>query len=304
MATANDVLSRAAKEIGYSRWTDPKQGTIYGRWYADLMNSPYFGTNGVPYCAMFVSYILAAVKQTCPGFPSAGCTTAMRVARSKGAVLSNKKDARPGDIVLFDWDGSGDADHVGFVELNKGSYIQTIEGNTSSGSSGSQSNGGGVYRRTRFWSTVIAVIRPPYSGAVATPSKPSNTGTVAPASKLKIDGWIGSTSMKAWQRQLNCAIVDGFISGQYSGNKKYLPNITAIEWGDGGSTFVINLQKFLKRKGYSVSVDGYFGPNTVLALQKWMTDYLGYRKHGHDSIFGINTAANVQNAINSGAFKS
>lgn len=48
-----NVLQVAAKELGYSRWNDPKNGTKYGRWYAELTHSPYFGSNGVPYCAMF-----------------------------------------------------------------------------------------------------------------------------------------------------------------------------------------------------------------------------------------------------------
>ena len=43
MATPNDVLNIAAKEVGYSRWTDPQPGTKYGRWYAELTKSPYFG---------------------------------------------------------------------------------------------------------------------------------------------------------------------------------------------------------------------------------------------------------------------
>nr|MCW1079565.1 CHAP domain-containing protein [Streptococcus anginosus] len=78
--------------------------------------------------------------------------------------LVSAANAQAGDLVCFDWDGDGVADHVGFVERNYGSYYQTIEGNTSSGASGSQSNGGGVYRRTRNLGSVIAVIRPEYTG--------------------------------------------------------------------------------------------------------------------------------------------
>lgn len=165
MATVNKTLKAAAAEIGYNRWNDPNPGTKYGRWYAEITRTPYFGQSGVPYCAMFVSWVLNQVGQACAGFPTASCTQAVNGARKAGRILSSKYDARAGDIVIFDWDpskGNG-VDHVGFVELNKGSYIQTIEGNTSSGNSGSQSNGGGVYRRTRNWSTVAYIIRPLYS---------------------------------------------------------------------------------------------------------------------------------------------
>lgn len=58
------------------------------------------------------------------------------------------------DHVTYDFGESGGPfDHVGMVEkvlrLGPVMIIRTIEGNTSSGDSGSQSNGGGLYRRTR-----------------------------------------------------------------------------------------------------------------------------------------------------------
>lgn len=165
MATANDILRVAAAEIGYSRWNDPLNGTKYGRWYAQKTNSSYFGTNGVPYCAMFVSWVFDQCGQTMPGLPSASCSVIRNATRGTRYQVSNIRDAKAGDVVLFDWDpaGGNGPDHVGIVEKNCGSYLQTIEGNTSSGNSGSQSNGGGVYRRTRAWSTVYMIIRPDYS---------------------------------------------------------------------------------------------------------------------------------------------
>lgn len=167
MATPTDVLRVAAGEIGYSRWDDPAEGTRYGRWFAEHTGSSYYGQNGVPYCAMFVSWVFDRAGQPMPGLPTASCSVI--VSNNRGTSRSvSIRDAEPGDVILFDWNPSaGDgADHVGIVEKNCGSYVQTIEGNTSSGSSGSQSNGGGVYRRTRDWSTVYAVYRPEYSGEV------------------------------------------------------------------------------------------------------------------------------------------
>ena len=210
--------------------------------------------------------------------------------------------AQPGDVILFDWGGDGVCDHVGVVEKNFGSYVQTIEGNTSSGSSGSQSNGGGVYRRTRAWSTVKAVVRPNYgsSSGTTTTTKPS-TSTSA---RLKVDGYIGKNSTTEWQTQLGCDIIDGVISGQNSANKEYLYRLTSITWeGTGQSGFVKKLQQFLVNKGYSIKVDGFLGPKTVVALQQFLRDYCGYVKHGIDGYLGPNTAANVQNALNAGYFK-
>lgn len=297
--TAADVLSIARGEIGYSRWTDPQTGTKYGRWYAQDHGS-YYGTNGVPYCAMFVSWVFAQAGAKCAGLPEAYCPYILNDARSAGAVLSNKQNAQAGDVVLFDWGGDGVCDHVGIVEKNYGSYIQTIEGNTSAGSSGSQSNGGGVYRRTRSWGTVKAVVRPSYGAATQTPSTPST-----PSTRLEVDGYVGKNSVTEWQKQLGCSIVDGVISGQAPENKPYLKNITSITYeDDGGSDMIAALQRFLVNKGYSISVDRYAGPKTVTALQKWMRDYCGYKRHGIDGYFGPNTAANVQNALNAGYFKN
>lgn len=299
--TASDVLAKARTQIGYSRWTDPEQGTIYGRWYAKDHGS-YYGTNGVPYCAMFVSWVFAQVGATCAGLPEAYCPYILNKAKSAGKVRSNKKDAQPGDVVLFDWGGDGVCDHVGIVEKNYGSYIQTIEGNTSSGSSGSQSNGGGVYRRTRAWSSVKAVVRPNYGSAStggSTTSKPS-TGT---STRLKVDSYIGKDSTKEWQRQLGTP-VDGVISGQVSSNKKYLERLTSINWDATSSQMVMALQKKLNAYGnYGLVVDGYLGYKTVIALQKWLRSFCGYVRHAIDGYLGPDTAANIQNALNAGYFK-
>lgn len=163
MASANKVLSIAAGEVGYSRWDDPQAGTKYGRAFAEKVGNSYYGNSGVPYCCMFVWWVLDQSGMTVPGMPTASCT-ALRNACASAGMIVPKMSAQPGDIVIFDWPGSNDGanDHVGFVELNRSTYIQTIEGNTSNGASGSQGNGGCVARRTRDWSVVQDVIRPAY----------------------------------------------------------------------------------------------------------------------------------------------
>ena len=164
MATASDVLRIAAGEIGYVALQDPEAGSKYGRFYAKDHGSYFAGpSTSVPWCAMFVSWVFAQAGQSMPGLPTASCSVI--VANNRGTSRSKStSQAKPGDVVLFDWDpaGGNGADHAGIVESNHGSYLTTIEGNTSSGSSGSQSNGGGVWRRTRAYSTVYAIYRPVY----------------------------------------------------------------------------------------------------------------------------------------------
>lgn len=255
MATAERVLAIAAGEVGYSRWTDELSGTRYGRWYAALTNSPYFGTNGVPYCAMFVAWVLAQAGQSCPGMPTASCGTALSGARKAGIVRSSKKSAKPGDLVIFDWSGRCSAtNHIGFVEKNCGSYIQTIEGNTSSGSSGSQGNGGGVYRRTRSWGVVTAVIAVPYAGQASSGS-----------SALDVDGYWGSATTRRLQDVLGAPYRDGMVSRQNPVHRSRMPACTSgWEWslGDGSGSQTIRLLQ--QRVGSTA--DGIMGSDTIDAL--------------------------------------
>jgi hypothetical protein len=68
------------------------------------------------------------------------------------------KSGQPGDLVVL----FGRGVHVGFIEKRQGSGYVTIEGNTSSGAGGSQSNGGGSYRRYRPYSQVHGIAVPDY----------------------------------------------------------------------------------------------------------------------------------------------
>lgn len=267
MPSVSQVLAKAAGEIGYSRWTDPQRGTKYGRWYASKVGDSYYGESGVPYCAMFVSWVLS---QCGYDFTYAYCPYILRDNSSRAV---GKAQAQPGDVVLFDWGGDGVPDHVGFVEANRGGYLQTIEGNTSPGSGGSQSNGGGVYRRTRSLSTVRAVIRLPLSGS---------SGSVA--SGFGDESWMGPLGVAEWQRQRGTT-ADGILSGQSLSNRRnVLVRFEGVAIGPGGSDLVRSIQRL-----YGVTADGDFGPATCRAHQTWL------KRHGHysgsiDGCFGPETA--------------
>lgn len=154
MATASDVLRIARGEVGYCRYDDPERGTKYGRWYESEVDGPGgydYGANGVAYCAMFASWVLAQAGVECAGMPGAYCPSIHHSQTLAAAQL------RPGDLVLFDWEDDGTDDHIGIVASNDaaGKRIATIEGNTS---------GGRVAERTRAYSTVCGGIRPAYDG--------------------------------------------------------------------------------------------------------------------------------------------
>lgn len=155
--TAKETYDFAMREVGYSRYDDPEQGTKYGRWYAKLTNSPYFGTTGVPFCAMGVSYVLYNCSVACVGAPTAACTSGfLRAARAAGK-LRRCETAKFMDVVLFDWSGRGyaspEADHVGFIIENHGTWFKTWEANVS----------GAVKVCTRYPSNIVGVFSPAYA---------------------------------------------------------------------------------------------------------------------------------------------
>lgn len=149
------ILDIARSQIGYSETGDNQ--TLYGKWY---------GLNGEPWCAMFVSwcydqaglvpYVSASSKK---GFAS--CDAGLKWFAKKGKLIP-VGEAKEGDVVFFQFDTDAQPDHVGIVESNnkRRKILTCIEGNTSEGKSGSQSNGGGVYRKKRSYSLVMAVARP------------------------------------------------------------------------------------------------------------------------------------------------
>lgn len=169
MTTPNKVLQIAAAELGYNMWTDPARargipGSKYGRDYRDIFGVSWAGGDNVAYCNIFTTWCLhrAGVKEPAPGYFA---YTVYCYQQYKDAGREIKpRDAQPGDLVFFDWEPGTGIDHVGFCELNLGDQgLQCIEGNTSGSWKGSQSNGGGVYRRVRPWPYIRAVVRPFYS---------------------------------------------------------------------------------------------------------------------------------------------
>ena len=144
--TVNDVLKIAAADIGYTESPPNSNKTKYGEWY---------GMNGQPWCMMAVQYWFDQAGSPLP-YKTASCSALERWYRSNkpGSVYTTPA---PGDVVIYNFG------HTGIVESVSGSKITAIEGNTSAGSSGSQNNGGGVYRRTRSISLATAFLRPDYS---------------------------------------------------------------------------------------------------------------------------------------------
>lgn len=153
--TSQNILEIASQELGTTEEGDNL--TKYGKWY---------GMNGQPWCAMFVSWVYAQAglsksiaASSAKGFAS--CDAGLKWFAKKGKLVP-VGEAQEGDIVFFQFDTDAQPDHVGLVISNKKTTknLICIEGNTSPDKRGSQSNGGGVYKKKRSYATVMAVARP------------------------------------------------------------------------------------------------------------------------------------------------
>ena len=152
MATASDILRIARAEIGTKESPANSNKVKYNTWYygREVSGSAY------PWCMVFVQWVFAKAGVAVP-VKTASCGALLTAAKSKEqAVYSGYK---PGDVVIYDFDGNGSTDHCGIVEKVSGSTIVAIEGNTGSGS---DADGGQVQRRTRKTSTIVGAWRPAY----------------------------------------------------------------------------------------------------------------------------------------------
>lgn len=151
------VLSKAKAYVDAKYVEVGDNMTVFGKWY---------GLNGQPWCAMFVSKC----------FDEAGLVKLVAASSKKGFASCNSGwqwfvknnqyvavgQAQPGDIVFFNFDNNPHTtEHVGIVVSNDGKNLITYEGNTSpEKSKGSQANGGGAYQRKRAYALVMGVARP------------------------------------------------------------------------------------------------------------------------------------------------
>lgn len=206
MATANDVVSVAQSQVGYKegRNNDNKYGREYG------LNNAAYCCIGMWWCFKHAG----ASNLFYDGGKVASCTALWNWANRKGLAVS-KNNLRKGDIVMFDWDRSGDCDHVGIVEAAGPSQVTTIEFNTSAGNSGSQSNGDGVYRRYRSYSQIAKAYRPKYDGASSNTSSGGNcTVTVKEVSNGSSGIAVKNLQLILNSRGYNCGTADGVFGAK------------------------------------------------------------------------------------------
>ena len=221
-----------------------------------------------------------------------------------------------GDQVLFDWTLDGVIDHVGASWPDPASVsFRSVEGNTSPGTAGSQSNGGGAWVRYRSkpairgWvdmRTVLAwmIDTGKWDGKVSgAPFPPAPTATGK--AKTKTDGQLmlavngnprnGGDNAR-WQQVMGTPI-DGRIdrpSTCVKATQRFLNAAVASE-------HIRNLTGKSK-----LDVDGLFGPATIKVLQFLLFNWYAKAVFGRsinvardcDGIEGAQTVKLFQHALN------
>lgn len=274
------ALSLARSQVGYT-----EQRVNRTKYWAEL----YPAFQGQAWCAAFVVWCYKhAGFDLRSRIPSPYyCPSIESWARRNGWWKTSGQ--KNGDLVLY---GTGSAAHVGMVWRDeKASGKRAVEGNTSSGSGGSQSNGGGVYVRYRSsWIRGYVDMGKVLKHYGATNAKPEKVKPSKPAvvnGKLTVDGRWGKATTKAIQKRLGVK-VDGragsdtwraFRKAFGMSNHDYVSyqSYKATELGNGivpnrwkytgrgskGSPFIKRLQKEV-----GVKADGICGSGTIKALQK------------------------------------
>lgn len=269
MARASDVVRVAAAEVGVTESPANSNCVKYNDWYyGRLVRGAAY-----PWCAAFVSWVLAQAGAGALAARSASCPAIKSDAQRRGIYHSGAAGIAPGDLVLYQFDRDSDPDHIGIVERVQQDAVIAIEGNTSLTSN---DNGGAVMRRMRSKGLVMGYVRPAYDGASA-PVVDTRIDTVrevqhwlnrAYGAGLSVDGIYGPQTRKAIVRVLQRAIgtgVDGIVGWR---TRRALPTLSI---GTGGDA-VRAAQALLVCKGYAAAyVDGDFGDgtkNAVIAFQK------------------------------------
>ena len=187
----------------------------------------------------------------------------------KKKLTVSKKNAKAGDIVIFNFGGKSKADHIGLIVKNvgKGKSFKTIEGNTSS--LGSQDNGGAVLVKSRSASLVSCIIRPEWNKTycarnfvslakkqVGTKENPKNSNIVKYSKEY---GFYGP-----W-----CCM---FIWWLFKHMEKNTPSTYPTLKKGTKSKWVIKAKKLLAKKGYKSLLNlksKTYGNGTVKAVKKF-----------------------------------
>lgn len=241
MVTAKKILKKAVSQLG-TKENPSGSNTVK---YNTLFYGRKVSGSAYPWCCVFVWWVFkkcGASKLFCEGQKVAYCPT-VESWGLRNNLLVNKPKA--GDLVLFEFNKAGRANHIGILEsVNKDGTYTTIEGNTGVGN---DANGGCVMRRQRTLGQIRCFIRPNYD-------KPK---------KKVADEYTKKEFIKDVQKACG-AKVDG-VAGSETLSKTVTLSVNKNRKHDA----VLAVQKRLNALGYACKTDGVYGKKTKTAVKKF-----------------------------------
>ena len=274
---SNSNLDSKTANAGYNNYTK------YAR---DLDALGYFYNgpkNGYAWCDVFVDWCFVQafgpegamdlLEQPQKSY-GAGCYYSAKYYKDKG--LYHTSNPKPGDQVFF-WNSSrSELAHTGLVYAVDGTYVYTIEGNTSS-ASGVEANGGGVFRKKYQlnYNRLAGYGRPQYDveGSAGSGSSSTSTSTTY------------KPTVKEWQL---AAIADGFKFPKYGADGEWGSECAGVATNaivKKRSTYMYPNLTTIVQKVVGVEADGKCGKDTDAAIKKYQ--YLNGLED--DGEVGLNT---------------
>ena len=130
-----DVVDLAERYKG-CKTGDEKHKLIidtYNSWFTGRYPRGHKATYTDYWCQEFVDAI-SIMQQAISIVPNeCGCGEAVAIAKQMGTWKGRTYIPQPADIIYFDWDKNGWADHTGFVKAVENENVYTIEGNAQNG---------------------------------------------------------------------------------------------------------------------------------------------------------------------------
>lgn len=236
----NKIVKEATKEIGYKEGRNNWNKFAVEANAGWVQNAPWCGTFNVAIYKRVGINLLKIISNPfyVPTMYSEG--------RAKGIWVPNSQ-IEAGDLVLFEFNNDSLRDHTGIAIGN----ITTVEGNTSNGLSGSQSDGGGVFKRTRPASQKRGAL----SLRLMAQKFPQAFNQKVESVKLEI--WESSPRIKGMTKAQVKSIQEklvkaGYSVGSYGVDGSYKAGTTTA------------VKEFQKKHG--LTVDGVAGPSTIAKL--------------------------------------
>lgn len=274
VSDVDKIVSVAEKELGYlEKSSKAKYQASVGRsdektYGAGSSNwtkyGAWIGCNGDFWCASFVSWLFYKTFGYDQGKKILGTySPACEDIRDKITKVTSPKK---GDVIFFKGSRHAGANHIGLVVNVTSSYVYTIEGNTSGGST-VVDNGGGVARKCydKGYSKILSYGRPKYPNAetvtptpAPTPAKttPDENGCPYPKPTKTLKYGMTDPGVQ-WMKWYLNKLMDAKIlmATKLTPSNAY--------WGDTTSVTVKGFQTLYPTTGTNNKPDGEFGSKCV-----------------------------------------